>query len=99
MGDASIKVENDLIKKYDLKNIDILKVGHHGSITSTSLEFVNKINPKYCIISVGKNNKYNHPSKEVINRLNKCIIYRTDKDGSIEFTIKNDNLTIKTYLP
>ncbi len=99
MGDASIKVENDLIDEYDLKNIDILKVGHHGSDTSTSKEFVNKINPKYCIISVGENNKYNHPSKEVLYRLNDCKIYRTDKDGSIIFKIKNNKLTIEMLAP
>ena len=50
-----------ILDKYDLKDIDILKVGHHGSKTSTSNKFIDKINPKYSIISVGKNNRYGHP--------------------------------------
>lgn len=99
MGDSSSKVENDLINEYDLKNIDILKVGHHGSDTSTSSSFINEVKPKYCIVSVGENNKYNHPSKSVIDRLKNCKIYRTDIDGSIEFKINNNELEIKTYKP
>ena len=98
MGDASIKVERDLISEYELINIDILKVGHHGSDTSTSEEFIKMINPKYCIISVGENNKYNHPSKSVIDRLNSCKIYRTDKDGTIVFNI-NNKLNIVAFAP
>ena len=67
MGDAGVEVEQDLIEKYNLKDIDVLKVGHHGSRTSSSKEFIDEINPKYSIISVGKNNRYGHPNKEVIN--------------------------------
>ena len=52
MGDAGIEVEKDLIKKYKLQEIDVLKVGHHGSKTSSSEEFINEINPKHSIISV-----------------------------------------------
>ena len=54
MGDAGIEVEKDLIEKYNIKDIDILKVGHHGSKTSSGKEFIDEINPKYSIISVGK---------------------------------------------
>ena len=85
MGDAGVEVEEDLIEKYNLMDIDILKVGHHGSKTSSSEEFINKINPKYSVISVGKNNRYGHPNKEVLNNLDDSKIYRTDKDGSIIF--------------
>lgn len=99
MGDAGIEVEEDLIEKYNLQNIDVLKVGHHGSKTSTSQEFINEINPKYSIISVGKNNKYGHPNKGVLNILEKSNIYRTDEDGSIMFEIKNNKLKIETYAP
>lgn len=53
MGDAGVEVEEDLIEKYNLQDIDVLKVGHHGSKTSSSKEFINEINPKYSIISVG----------------------------------------------
>ena len=99
MGDASVKVEDNLIKQYQLGQIDFLKVGHHGSKTSTSLAFVNMINPKYALISVGRKNKYGHPNKEVLDNLNNSKIYRTDQDGSIMFKIKNNKLKIETYSP
>ena len=70
MGDAGVEVEQDLIAKYNLQDIDVLKVGYHGSKTSSSKNFINEINPKYSIISVGKNNRYGHPNKEVLNVLN-----------------------------
>ena len=66
MGDAGLEVEEDLIEKYNLQNIDVLKVGHHGSKTSSNKEFINEINPKYSIISVGKNNRYGHPNDNVL---------------------------------
>ncbi|MCI6712693.1 MAG: hypothetical protein MR439_02435 [Clostridium sp.] len=99
MGDAGIEVEENLIKKYNLKDIDVLKVGHHGSKTSSSKEYIDEINPKYSIISVGKNNRYGHPNKEVIDNLINSKIYRTDKDGSIMFKIKNNKLKIETCSP
>lgn len=99
MGDTGAEVEKDIIEKYNLKDIDVLKVGHHGSGTSSSEEFINNIVPKYSIISVGKNNKYGHPNKEVLNRLENTKIYRTDKQGSIMFKIKNDKLKIETCVP
>ncbi len=98
MGDAEVNKENDILKKYNLYNIDILKVGHHGSNTSSSKYFIDKINPKYSIISVGKNNWYGHPDDEVLNNLRDTIIYRTDKDGSIIFKIKNDSLKVDTNI-
>ena len=99
MGDAGVEVEEDLIKKYNLKNIDVLKVGHHGSKTSSSKSFVDETNPKYSIISVGKNNRYGHPNESVLENLSKSKIYRTDKDGSIMFKIKNKKLKIETCSP
>ena len=99
MGDAGINVEKDLIKKYNLEDIDILKVGHHGSKTSSSKDFINAINPKYSLISVGKDNKFNHPNSSVLQTLKNSKIYRTDLDGSITFKIKNDKLKIETYAP
>ena len=57
MGDASTSTEKEIMNKYNLKDIDVLKVGHHGSKTSSSEEFINGINPKYSIVSVGKNNR------------------------------------------
>lgn len=96
MGDASTVTEKEILTKYDLTNIDVFKVGHHGSKTSSGEEFINKINPKYSIISVGKNNRYGHPNKEVLDNLNNSKIYRTDQDGSIMFKIKKDKLKIAT---
>lgn len=99
MGDASEYVEANLLKNYNINNIDILKVGHHGSKTSSSEYFINKTNPKYSIISVGKNNRYGHPNKEVLNVLNNSKIYRTDINGSIMFKLNKNNLKIETCSP
>ena len=99
MGDAGIEKEKDILDKYNIADIDVLKVGHHGSKTSSSKGFINEMNPEYSIISVGKNNRYGHPNKEVLNVLEDSKIYRTDKDGSIMFKIKNNKLQIKTSNP
>ena len=99
MGDASITTEKEILSKYKLSDIDVLKVGHHGSKTSSSKEFIDDINPKYSVISVGKNNRYGHPNKEVLENLEDSKIYRTDQDGSIMFKIKNNKLKIETCSP
>ncbi len=99
MGDAGVDVEEDLIEKYNLQDIDVLKVGHHGSKTSSGKNFIDEINPKYSIISVGKNNRYSHPNDSVLDNLADSKIYRTDQDGSIMFKIKNNKLQIETCAP
>ncbi len=99
MGDAGVTTEKEILDKYNLPDMDVLKVGHHGSKTSSSKEFIDEINPKYSIISVGKNNRYGHPNKEVLDNLNNSKIYRTDQDGSIMFKIKNNKLKIETCSP
>ena len=99
MGDASITTEKEILDKYNLPDIDALKVGHHGSKTSSGIEFINEINPKYSIISVGKKNRYGHPNKEVLDNLKESKIYRTDQDGSVMFKIKNNKLKIETCSP
>jgi competence protein ComEC len=99
MGDASVEVEDDLIEKYNLQDIDVLKVGHHGSKTSSSKEFIDEVNPKYSVISVGKNNSYGHPNDSVLDNLEDSKIYRTDQNGSIMFKINKDKLQIETYSP
>ena len=90
MGDAGIEKEKNILDKYNISNVDVLKVGHHGSKTSSSEDFINEMNPKYSVISVGKNNRYGHPNKEVLNILKESKIFRTDEDGSIMFKIKNN---------
>ena len=99
MGDAGVDKEKDILERHNISNIDVLKVGHHGSKTSSSKSFINKIKPKYSIISVGKNNRYGHPNKEVLDTLNDSKIYRTDEDGSIMFKIRKDKLQIETCSP
>ena len=91
-GDATSEVEKKILNK----NIQatVLKVGHHGSKYSTTTDFLNKVNPKYAIISVGKNNSYNHPNQVTINKLEKknIEIHRTDQEGSI--FLKSDGKAI-----
>lgn len=93
-GDAEKESEDEMISKnYDLSS-DVLKVGHHGSSSSTSENFLDKVNPKIAVISCGKNNKYGHPTKKTVNRLKKndIQIYRTDVDGTI--VLKSDGSKI-----
>ena len=84
MGDASVKTEEKILEKYNV-DCDILKVGHHGSKTSTSEKFLKACSPSEAIISCGGKNSYGHPNKEVIDRLNKynVKIRRTDEEGTI----------------
>lgn len=100
-GDASEKIEKELIReKVNLKS-DILKVSHHGSKTGTSEEFLKSVRPKIALIGVGENNKFGHPTEDVIRRLteNKVKIYRTDTDGEISIKIKkNKNIKIKKHI-
>jgi len=97
-GDAPKEVEDQILAKYskDLQNIDILKIGHHGSRTSTGENFLKITQPKYAIISAGVNNFYGHPHKEVINLLNiyKIKTLVTSKDGAIECNIFLDKEVI-----
>ncbi len=101
-GDIEKIAENQIVKEY--KNLNtlgstILKVGHHGSKTSTTEGFLDCINPKLALIGVGENNKFNHPNNEVIERLkNKNIkVYRTDQNGEITLKVnKAGKIRIKT---
>lgn len=99
MGDAGVEKEKDILENYNIKDIDFLKVGHHGSNTSSSKEFINSINPKYSLISVGRNNRYGHPKEEVLDNLSNSKIYRTDIDGSIEIKLNKNEYKIRTYSP
>ena len=98
MGDAGIEKE-DILDKYNLSNIDVLKVGHHGSKTSSSKSFINEINPKYSLISVGENNRYGHPKESVLDILKSSKIYRTDRDGSIEVRLNDKGYRIRNCEP
>ena len=99
-GDIEEIAENEIVEEYKKTNLlkaDILKVAHHGSITSSTTIFLNKVKPKIALIGVGENNKFNHPSEEIIRKLqeNKCEIYRTDKDGEVELKINKQETKVK----
>lgn len=85
MGDASTTIEKEIVNDYDLKDVDIIKLGHHGSSTSTSEELLDATTPKEVIISLGHNNYYGFPNKVVLERLNKrnIKIRRSDIEGTI----------------
>jgi competence protein ComEC len=82
-GDADSEVEQKMVWRNELMTMDILKVSHHGSNTGTSEELLNELRPKEAIISVGKNNSFGHPTREVLERLEKygSVIWRTDLQG------------------
>ena len=84
-GDRSANGERELISKYELPDLEVLIVGHHGSKNSTCRELLIKTRPDMAIISVGAGNRYGHPAQEVLQRLEKygCIVYRTDRDGTV----------------
>lgn len=77
---------------------DVLKVGHHGSGTSTNKKFLAQVNPSISVISLGKNNEYGHPHKSALNALKDCgcEIYRTDKDKTVVISSDGENLTVET---
>jgi len=84
--------ESNKNKKDNILSSTIIKVAHHGSITSSTIDFLNEVNPKIALIGVGKNNKFKHPSSEVIKRLQgkKVKIYRTDEMGEIKIIVKKN---------
>lgn len=85
MGDAGIQKEYELMDAYNTLEADIIKIGHHGSKSSTSLSFITQIHPLISVISSGKNNYYNHPHQEVLENLHKVNSYivNTQDSGSI----------------
>ncbi|XXF54581.1 ComEC/Rec2 family competence protein [Thermoanaerobacterium thermosaccharolyticum] len=94
-GDASSQSEEEMLNKgYNLK-ANVLKVGHHGSSSATTLPFLQAVNPKYAVISCGKNNDYGHPHKETMDKLKNAgiIVYRTDECGTIVATSDGNNIS------
>ena len=98
-GDAEKEIEDKLILLNDDLKADILKVSHHGSSSSTSDSFLNRVSPKYAIISVGKNNIYDHPNDTIISKLNtyKINILRTDIQNNITLISDGTNISYKHY--
>lgn len=98
-GDIEEKAEKEILAKYinnsKILKSNILKVAHHGSKTSSSKEFLEKVKPNIAIIGVGKENKFDHPNYNTLENLRRinCKIYRTDEDGEIR--IKTNGIDIK----
>jgi competence protein ComEC len=97
MGDAAFEEENELLKSDFNVNSTLLKVGHHGSKTSTSEKFLKAVSPKYAVITAGINNDYNLPNGNTLNKLTKqgIQLYRTDLNGNIVATTDGNKITIK----
>ncbi len=98
-GDSEIDTEEKLLAASSKIDADILKVGHHGSKTSSSMDFLKVVTPKYSVIEVGKDNQYRHPHQSTLENLKKMgsKIFRTDLDGRIEFIMsKTGIIKIKT---
>ena len=97
-GDAEISTEDTVLSQNNNLNCDILKVGHHGSSTSTSTDFLISTNPSVAIISVGKNNSYGHPTSETLSLLNSYNIrtIRTDINGTVIAISDGKNINIST---
>ena len=94
-GDATNVTEKKILAK-NLQS-DVLKVGHHGSQYSTSENFLDKVNPKYAIISVGTGNVYDHPKDITLNKLKGIEVHRTDKEGTIRVISDGKNIDIETF--
>jgi competence protein ComEC len=97
-GDAEKISEQEMMRRgFDL-TADVLKLGHHGSISSTSKEFLERVNPKYAILMVGRDNKYYHPHKRIMERLKAMGIkvYRTDENGTIIAVSDGSQITFNT---
>lgn len=94
-GDCSKEAEADLLAQGKVTQTNVYKVSHHGSSTASSQKFLDQLQPNYCVISLGADNSYGHPHKEVMNRLNKMntTVYRTDLNGTV--TAQTDGSTIQ----
>ena len=99
-GDLTVKGEKEIMKTDAYLKSDVLKLGHHGSKTSSSVPFLNAVNPSYALIPSGKNNRFRHPSKEVVQRLDSLSIpyINTAERGSISITFSEDTTIIQTTL-
>ncbi len=100
-GDAEKPVEDDLVASGLLRPVTLLKVGHHGSKTSSSEEFLDELKPQYAMISDGYRNQFHHPHPTVLERLNEhhAAIYRTDTQGLITFRTDGKRVELQTFHP
>ena len=98
MGDAEALSEGEILKKYSDMQADVIKVGHHGSSTSSSQAFIDAVKAKYAIFSLGKDNDYHHPHQKVVDRWKKAgvTMYRTDERGTITISTDGTKLDVRT---
>lgn len=96
-GDATKETEKELLQFHSMLDVDVLKVGHHGSDTSTSTEFISATSPEFALISVGKENSYGHPTGEVLGRLQDAgaHILRTDVSGTVRLVSDGSRVFVK----
>jgi competence protein ComEC len=97
-GDAELKSEESLVQRYSAAKVDVLKVAHHGSKTSSSKAFLDHFNPGMAVISVGRHNWFGHPHPKVISELRRhhATILRTDLEGTIRVII-DDEIKVDTF--
>jgi competence protein ComEC len=94
-GDAEAQSEREMVSAGRDLSASVLKIGHHGSGTSTSQAFLDKVNPRFAVISAGKDNKYGHPAQETMDRLKamEIPVFRTDEQGTIVVTSNGRDIT------
>jgi beta-lactamase superfamily II metal-dependent hydrolase len=97
-GDAEALSEGEQLTSRRNLRADVLKVGHHGSSTGTGTDYLDAVSPRYAVISCGLNNTYNHPHREVMERLEErqIAVYRTDRNGTVTFTTDGVTITVRT---
>lgn len=95
-GDAERLSETEMLESGASLKSDVLKVGHHGSDTSTSVDFLNAVSPEYAVIEVGEDNSYGHPDEKILKRLKNVKVYRTDIHGDITFECDGENISVTT---
>lgn len=100
-GDSEIPVEQRMLEQGLNLKADLVKIGHHGSISSTGQEFLDSVKPKFAVISVGVNNKFGHPSQFVVDRIEEkgIKLFRTDEKGAVVATSYGNDFKVETMLP
>ena len=96
MGDAESDSEQEILERFGNVTADVLKCGHHGSSTSTSQAFLDRVSPEYAVISCGRDNSYGHPHQETLERLDRknVTVYRTDQQHTVIASCDGEKLTL-----
>jgi beta-lactamase superfamily II metal-dependent hydrolase len=99
-GDISSEIEREILPQLTHTKTRILKVGHHGSRTSSSLELLSEWRPQFALISAGRGNTFGHPTQDVLRRLEAvhAVVFRTDRDGQITLETDGHQIDFKTFV-